>query len=328
MKKTPASNTTFPYQNDHGMSEARLAWLMVVFSYVASYESYSKAAEKLGLAKSTVSKEISDLENGLGAKLLLRSSRSVRLTDAGRAFYEACKELQSTARAAGDIVSNLQAAPTGTLKIAAPVTFGSLFVMPAIIKMMTLYPQLRIDVELTDRPIDLRDGQVDVLIQATNSPPPDSIAKKIAHIDWMLCAAPRYLSGFDPIIAPDDLAAHRFLLFRGDGNTARIAMNAGTRTAEISVAATIRSNNSRSLAHAAESGLGIALVPSYAVADSITDGRLVPLLPKWRIRETSIFACYLPTRTTAPKIRVFVEQLIETAKVIPLDSFDASGHLP
>lgn len=319
MKKTSESNTTFPYQNDRGMSEARLAWLMIVFSYVASLESYSKASEKLGLSKSTVSKEICDLEKGLGAKLLFRSSRSVRLTDIGSAFYEACKSLQAATRSAGDIVSNLQAMPTGTLKVAAPVTFGSLFVMPAIIRTMERHPQLRIDVELTDRPIDLREEQIDILIQATNSPLPESVARKIVHIDWMLCAAPQYLRDTQPIVDPVDLSSHRFLLFRGDGHTARIAMTSGTQSTEITVTASLRSNNSRSLAMAAEAGLGIALVPSYAVADSIASGRLVPLLDRWHIRETSIFACYLPMRAVAPKIRVFIGELIEVTKTLPLD---------
>jgi DNA-binding transcriptional LysR family regulator len=311
MINTTPRNALFPDVDRRGINPARMAQLMVIFARVVECGSFTRAAELLSLSKAAVSKEIQHLENTLGVKLLTRTTRSVALTEAGQAFYGCCEDLLKLTTAGAHAATAFQSAPRGVLRVAAPVTFGSLHVFPVVEAVMREYPELKIDLLLTERVGSLPQDAADVHIAVLDDPPEEYVARSITKMHWVLCASPDYVSRFGLPTTPQDLAAHECLLFRGQGSTVRVAISlAGREAGELLLRGKLRTNNSLAILRATQDSLGIGLLPSYVAEEPLVHGRIVRLLPEWTIREKEVFALSTPGCATQPKVRLFMDRLL------------------
>ncbi len=297
-------------------SDMALASQMLLFAKVADCMSFTVAATQLNCSKSAVSKSVAALEEHLGVKVLVRSSRAMRLTEAGEAFLEHCKSMRESTLRARDAAIACQSAPIGRLRIAAPVTFGMLYVQPVVSRILLQYPGLQAELQLTDRSIDVRRDLVDMVIVISKQLPSDVVAREILRVRWVLCAAPAYLAAHGAPSNPKLLASHP-MLFVGSDPPASIQMSKDEETIDLNLPCRMLSNNSVAVVRSAEAGVGIALLPTYAAARSLQAGRLVAVLPDWCGRESCVHAQYLAGRHIVPKVRVFIDALVDALKGLP-----------
>ncbi len=287
---------------------------MAVFAKVAEAMSFSEAARRLGLSKAAVSKHVARLERSLGAKLLNRTTRRLSLTEVGAAFYEHCARVVAEAEAAELAVSRLRSEPRGTLKLTAPAAFGHLHIAPAIPDFLARYPEVSVQMVMNDRVVDLAEEGFDVAIRMTSKPAPNIVARRLAPIRWVVCAAPQYLKRQRAPRTPRELSEHNCLsysFFELSGDW-RFKTEDGEET--VRVAGNFTVNNSEVVREAVLRGLGIAQLPTFTVGRDIQQGTLQALLPGYAplgTFGTDIYAVYLPTRFLSPKVRAFVDFFVE-----------------
>jgi DNA-binding transcriptional LysR family regulator len=276
--------------------------------------SFSKAAAEAGIKVSTVSRYVSCLEEDLGAALFNRSTRHSHLTEAGKIFYERAAVILNELQEARTETSSLDARPQGLLRINIPSTFGRRHVMPHMKDFLTEHPEIRLDATLTDATVDLIDSGADVGIRIGALGDSALIAKKLAPHRRVLVASPDYLRERPAIRTPEELAGHECLAFAFQPTSAWYYREPGKGTGdprEIQVSGHLRANDSETLRDCASSGLGVALLPTWAVSDDMRSGRLISLLPEleWLIAggpERAIWAVYPPKRIVSPKVKAFI----------------------
>ena len=290
---------------------------MAVFARVVEQETFSAAAADLGLSKSAVSKRVSRLEDRLGVRLLNRTTRRLSLTEAGTAFYQGCRQVVADAELAVQAVSRLAAAPRGTLRVNAPVSFGVLHLMPALPDLLARYPELRIDVTLNDRVVDLVEEGFDVGIRIAVLEDSSLVARRLAANRRIVAASPAYVAASAMPEAPEDLAAHDCLIYayQAGGPVWQLQGPGGRRS--VRVKGKLEANNGDALLAAAVGGLGIVFLPSFICGDALRAGRLVRLLPDWADEDSAVHAVYPAARNLSPKVRVFVDFLAERCAATP-----------
>lgn len=283
---------------------------MLAFARVVETGSFSKAARDLGISKSAVSKQISRLEDRLGVRLLNRTTRRHSLTEAGTSFFEGCQRMLAEADSAEAAVSHLAAAPRGTLKVNAPMSFGIQHLGPALSDFLGAYPELSVDMVLNDRQVDLVEEGFDIGLRIGKLADSSLIARRLAPCRHVLCAAPSYLSGVPAPLLPEDLKALNCLHYSylSDGEVWRFAGPEGIR--KVSVTGRLHINNGDLLKDAAVAGLGVVLLPSFIIGEDLRAGRLVQILRDWRpAAEIAVHAVYPASRNLSPKVRVFIDFL-------------------
>ena len=284
---------------------------MAVFARIVESGSFTAAARGLGLSKPAVSKQLARLEARLGARLLNRTTRRLSLTEAGRLFHQRCVRLLADAAAAEQAVAELAEAPRGTLRIGAPMSFGQLHLAPAIAPFLARYPELRIDLSLDDRVVDLVGEGHDLAIRIAELPPSRLVGRRLAINRRVVCAAPAYLRAHGVPRQPRELAQHQCLNYSylASGDDWRFRGPAGAES--VRVAARFTANNGDVLRQAAVDGMGIILSPSFLVGDDLRAGRLVALLDGWQAADTGIWALYPQARQLPRKVRALVDFLVE-----------------
>ncbi|MFQ5773456.1 MAG: LysR family transcriptional regulator [Kiloniellaceae bacterium] len=285
---------------------------MAVFARVVEAESFSAAARELGLSKSAVSKQVSRLEDRMSVRLLNRTTRRLSLTEAGAAFYQACRRVVAEAEAAELAVTHLAAAPRGRLKINAPMSFGVRHVGPALPEFMARYPEVAVDMVLNDRVVDLVEEGFDVGIRIVRLRDSSLIARRLAPNRRVLCAAPAYLAARGAPLSIEELSEHECLLYsyQVPDDSWRFTGPGGER--QVRVRGRLRVNNGDALLAAAVGGLGIAWLPSFICGQELRAGRLVHLIPEWGDPGGApVYAVYPASRNLSPKVRVFVDFLAE-----------------
>ena len=282
---------------------------MAVFARVVEDRSFTQAADALGRSKSAVSKAVSQLEDRLGARLLNRTTRRLSLTEAGTAYYERAARILAEAAEADSAVSALQDEPRGTLRINAPMSFGQRHLAPAIGAFLERYPELRLDITLTDRFVDLIGEGYDVAIRIAALPDSSLIAAKLAPNRRVVCASPDYLARAGTPRHPQDLRQHNCFgyTYQATGNTWRFVGPEGPAT--VRVTGSLTANNGDILKAAMLQGLGLGLVPTFSIADELKSGELVVVLPDYIDTETSVYAVYPHSRHLSAKVRAFVDYL-------------------
>lgn len=283
---------------------------MAIFAHVVEAGSFSGAAAALGLSKSAVSKQVARLEDRLGVRLLNRTTRQLSLTEAGTAFYDHCRQLVADAEAAEAAVTHLAGAPRGTLRVTAPMSFGQHHVAPALPAFLDAYPELCVDLQLNDRWVDVVEEGFDLAIRIGQLPDSSLVARRLAPMRRILCAAPRYLETRGRPAHPRDLAGHSCLIYSylASGRTWRFQGPDGD--VRVQVAGPLEINNGDALLAATRGGAGIAHLPSFIASADICTGRVETVLPQWRDPEAGAVQAVFPAaRNLSPKVRVFVDFL-------------------
>jgi DNA-binding transcriptional LysR family regulator len=301
---------------------------IAIFAAVVREGSFTRAADKLELSTSQVSKCVNRLERVLGARLLHRTTRRLRLTEAGSALYEN----SSTALAAIDdaklAVSKLQGAPRGRLKISSSTAFGTMQLPQVTADLSKQYPELDIELVLEDRQVDLVREGVDVAIRITGEAPDSGLVyRRLAPNRQVICASPAYIERRGLPRTLEDLASHDCIAHSAR-STPRVWHLTGPDGEQVSVQINGRPtiNSALAVRQSALQGLGIIELNSYLVGDDIVAGRLVRVLPQYRPKELNIYAVYAERRFLAPKIRVFVDAML--SRIAPEPPWDAFLNLP
>ncbi len=284
------------------------------FCTVAATGGFSPAARRLGLVTSSVARLVDALEGRLGAVLLNRSTRSVTLTDAGRTYYEEALRILERLDAADEAAADGAA---GVLRVAAPVTFSTLYVAPILPALRARHPRLILDLRLDDAPANLVDEAIDVAIRIGSLDPQSNlVARRLAAHDRVLCASPAYLAAHGAPETPAALAAHDCLQFAfGAGRRTWRLQADGAHAEDVEVRGVVHANNAEVLRQAALGGLGIAMLARWLVQRDLRAGTLVQVLPGYRVNpgpmDVGLYALYPASRRNSTKIRAFVDLLAE-----------------
>ncbi|MEH6497737.1 MAG: LysR family transcriptional regulator [Pseudomonas marincola] len=288
---------------------------MILFANVVDHGSFSATARSLGLTPSAVSKQIGQLENRLGVRLLNRSTREVSPTEEGRTFYERCAQISAEVIEAEELAVAMSGRPQGHLRIATTVAFGKAQLLPLIPGFTDLYPDLKVEFELTDRNIDLSQDEYDLAIRFPEQIADSSlVACKLARNDRIICAAPAYLESHGIPLSPDDLDAHNCLRISTVNHWNNWTFKKNGETWSHEATGNFDANSADAVYYATRAGLGIAQLSSYLVEPDLREGRLVSLLTEYTLAASDIFAVYSEKRNLSPKVRVFVDYLVNHFK--------------
>ena len=284
---------------------------LLIFAKVAEYQSFTQAAQELSIEKSTVSSKVSQLEKHLGIRLLNRTTRLVTLTEAGEAYYQYCKQIVETAQEAESFADTLSDEPQGVLRISVPMDFGQLLVRQLIKPFMSAYPELKIDLNVVDREVDLIAERIDIALRIGPGTLKDSslIGKKLFDINMGLFASPDYIEEHGKPASADELSNYPFIIFTKEQLPVfKFAKDFAGSLSENS-SGNIKINDVITCKEAARAGLGIAILPVAIAQYEVDTGKLVALLPELKIEPPTLFAVY-PSRQWAPsKLKVFLQHI-------------------
>ena len=285
----------------------------MVFVQVARLGSFTKAARELGLPNSTVSDRISDLEKSLGVSLLVRTTRKLRLTDAGSIFFNKAALAMHALTSAGEEASDFQKRPTGTLKITAPTDFDIVAICEAITQYVNDFPDVNVSLLLTERIVDLIGEGFDIAIRAAPVKDTSLTAKRLGAGGLILVASPKYLQVTSVIRQPSDLVSHKCLVISSekDGNRETIwtLISSKGKKVKVDPHARISSNSVSAIKHLVLTGEGIALMPPTLVHEDISRGRVVRVLPEWSTAPWPSYLVYTAHRSSSPKVKEMIPLL-------------------
>lgn len=276
---------------------------------IAECGGISVAAQRIGTTKSVVSKRLRELEARLGSRLVNRNPRGLTLTEAGERLYRRSLLLLAELGDAEDEVRVGRTEASGVIRIAAPVTFGTMHLTQALIDFSALHPKVQFDIDLDDQMVDLVSGGYDLGIRIGQLPDSSLIARKVAGSEHVMCASPSYVDRHEPLTHPSELRLRDCLLYSNrDPNPAwTLTISGKNRSFPVGVA--MRSNNGEVLRDAALAGIGIALLPSFIATPYLNSGELIPLLPNFPHPEGWISAVYAPSRHMNTNLRLFIDFL-------------------
>lgn len=280
-----------------------------IFAEVVSAGSFTGAARRLGMPKSTVSRRISELERRLGARLLQRTTRRLAVTDAGRTYYRYCERITGELEEAERAVSRLQETPRGLLRVTAPWNFS--FLGPAVAALVRRYPEMRIDMVCTDRIVDLVEEGFDVAVRAGRLAESTLIARSIGSLERVVVASPAYLERAGAPESPEDLAAHTCLSFGAGIDRDGWRLASAERTVTAVLRARLMVNDFDTLREAALAGAGLAFVTTDRCREDLERGGLRRVLPEWSSPPTPFHVLYPSVRHLTPKVRVFIDVVRE-----------------
>jgi DNA-binding transcriptional LysR family regulator len=295
---------------------------MTVFRTVVESGSFARASEKLGLSTTTTSRQIGELEKSLGVPLLHRSTRKISLTDGGRLYFDRCCSHLDDIAATEHEVCGQNVRPVGTLRLSVPSSFGKIFLAPRLEGFLKAYPELRVDIQFSDRLVDLAEEGVDVAIRIAQQAPSTLVGRPLATIRRVLCASPVYLASCAAPRHPADLKNHNCLIYSNLADGVQWWFHKNGKRYCVPVQGTLRANCGEMLRAAAVAGCGIILEPSFIVGKDLGDGRLIRLLPDYDSDSRTVFAVFQSAGRNSAKIRVLVDYL---ARILEEDA--AVGNL-
>lgn len=285
---------------------------IAVFAAVVEAGSFTAAADKLNQSKSAVSKQVTRLENRLGAQLLARTTRKLSLTEVGQAFYERCRRIITEAEEAALAVTHLQDVPRGKLRVTAPLSFGIAYLATAIPDFMSLYKELAVEMDFNDRRVDILEEGYDIAIRIGTLEDSSLIAKRITQSRFTVMASPAYLEKNGTPVHPSDLEGHNCLAYSYQESPQSWRFRNPDPPREervVRVKGNFMANNGNVLAAAGAAGMGVQQSPTFICADYLRTGALVPLLERYEPEPLGIHALYPPNRHLSAKVRVFIDFL-------------------
>ena len=281
------------------------------FVRVVETGSFARAAARLDVLVSSVSRQVADLEAHLDARLLNRTTRRLSLTESGRAFHERCVQLLADLEEAEQSANVGTIEPRGTLRLTAPVSFGSRHLAPALAEFVARHPHMRFDIELSDRATDLVEEGFDVAVRIGDIGSQNLVSRKVGATRLVCCAAPSYVERHGAPRAPEDLARHACLTYEYSAQRHVWPFrDRDGRERNVRVAGAIHANNGRFLEAMAVAGVGIAFEPDFIVGPDVRAGRLVRLLHGFAPPPTSIHVVYPSRRHLSAKVRAFADFLV------------------
>ena len=287
---------------------------MRLFAQTVQSGSFSEAGRTLGMAPSSVSRQISMLEDRLGVRLLNRSTRQLHLTEAGQIYYDRTTNILHAVEDANLAVAELESKPRGLLRLNIPVTFGRRHIIPALSGFMDLYPEVEMDVTMTDAMINVIEDGADLVVRIGELKDSSLIAKKLAANNRALCCSPEYLKKHGAPATPKDLKDHRCLTYRRAVNPDmwHFADSSGN-VEHVKINAAFHVNNGEALQPLARDGQGLILLPTDVVGSDLRRGSLVSVLEDYQASpismDTGIYALYPSNRHMSPKVRAFVDYI-------------------
>lgn len=283
-----------------------------VFRCAAELNSFAEAGRRLGLSSAAISKNVAELEAHVGVRLIHRTTRRMALTEEGRIYLAHVTRGLDALAEADQALSPIKAAPRGTLRVSAPMTVTLTRLSAAIPRFLSRYPDLKLDLHLEDRRVDLvRDG-FDMAIRGSDNLEDSSlIARKLAVMPHVLCAAPSYFAARGKPRTPAELKALDHVRFSLSGHADVWEFSKDGRTERVAVGARYSVSSSLAVRDALRAGFGVSLMPRPYVDDDLREGRLQAALEDWRTVETTLYAVYSSRQHVAPKIRAFLDFLVD-----------------
>ncbi len=283
---------------------------MRTFVTTVNANGFAAAARVLDVPRSKVSKQIQALEEILGVQLLLRTTRSLHLTEAGAEYYDACREVLASLDEAEQRARSGLGEVHGVLRVNAPMSFGLCRLGPLIPKFHAQHPKVELQLVFSDQQVDPVKGGFDVTIRIASLADSSMVARHLAPAPRMLVASPDYLARAGTPQVPRDLAAHQCLNYGYLQSGVSLQLSNGKETQKVHVTGPLHANNGDLLAQAAEAGMGIALLPTFIVEKAVDQGRLVPVMCDWQAPPISINAVYPSARRVPLKTRAFLDFLV------------------
>lgn len=275
------------------------------FVAVAECGQFTAAAERLGLSSSQISRQVARLEERLQTRLFYRSTRKVSLTEAGQTFLQHCQRLQDGREEALRAIGDLAGEPKGLLRMTCAVAYGERFIVPLVNDFMALHPQLRLEIELTNRPLDLLQEGLDLAIRLGRLQDSRLVAARLAPRVMYLCAAPAYLQRYGRPHSLSELPQHNCLI----GSSDQWLFQQEGHEQALRVQGNWRCNSGEAVLDAALRGFGLCQLPDYYVQAHLRSGALVALLEAQQPPNTAVWALYPQQRHLSPKVRQLVEHL-------------------
>lgn len=276
------------------------------FVCIVETESFTAAAKRLEVSVAHISRQVNQLEDRLGAKLLYRTTRKLRLTEVGEVYYQHARKILDDMQAAERAVMEMEGKPTGKLRITAPVYYGEYFLAPLVNDFLLQYPQLDLELKLTNETVDLVKEGYDLAIRLGTLDSSSLMCRKLARRTQYLCASPAYLAAHGTPQTLADLANHRCL--GGSLDHWRFLENGKLRNWRVGSAWSC--NSGLALKDAALKGLGIVQLPDYYVQAALEQGSLVSLLESQRLPDDGVWVVYPQNRHLSPKVRLLVDFLV------------------
>lgn len=282
---------------------------MAVFVTVVERGSLSKAADALDMSRAMVTRHLAELESWLDARLLHRTTRRLALTAAGEAALDRCRAMLALGE---DLQSTLRSdatTPSGRLRLTCSTSFGISVLAALVAEYTALHPQTSIDLLQLDRTVNLVEERMDLAIRIARTLDPGLVGRRLSVCRSVLCASPAYLSRAGAPVAPEDLGAHVCLTHHFVGNTLW-SLQRGEVTESVAVRGSFSANDATCLQQGARVGAGIAMLPTYLVADDLRAGALIRVLPEWSVPEMGIHAVYQSRRQMPAIMRSFLDFLV------------------
>ena len=282
---------------------------LTLFLRVAALHNISQAGQELGLSPAVASAHLNKLESSLGVRLIHRTTRKVSLTPEGQAFLNHAEDVISAVESAKASVGAGSTSPTGTLRIAAPASFGRQHILPALNGFMQKYPKLKLDLKLSDTIVDLVEGGFDIAIRNSELKDSSLIARKLSDDKRVLCASPSYLEKYGKPATPYDLHTHNCITLFG---LETWTFKRGKELIKIKTTGNFRTDNGEAVRDACCNGLGITINSRWNAYKQLKQGELIALLPEFPLAtQTAIWAVYPSSRQLALKVRVFIDYFTE-----------------
>ncbi|XHS79221.1 LysR substrate-binding domain-containing protein [Burkholderiaceae bacterium UC74_6] len=292
---------------------------LALFAAVVTHGGFSGAARALGIPKSRLSRRVAELEQRLAVRLLQRSTRSVSVTEVGAAFFAHCESMSASATAAYEVAARAHAKPSGRLRVSCPIGVAHLFIAPVLPAFLLAHPEVRLDLELTNRRVDLIGEGYDIAIRIRSAlEDSDLVIRQLGRSDQILVAAPAFIAMHGPIETPEDLSGVRGLGpagVRGDRPRWSLVSPEGTPL-EIDYQPCLATDDVYLMSRMAVAGVGVAQLPFHVCEDDLRQGRLIDLLPGHRPPAHQLHAVYPTRRGMVPALKAFIDLL---ATEIPQD---------
>lgn len=280
------------------------------FVTVVETGSFSESARRLNVSKALVSKQVSQLEESLGVRLLYRTTRRVSASSSGQAYYEQCRPLLDELNELDNSIQTSSKALQGELRLSAPVTFAEMHLLPILAEFSQQYPEVNLELDLTDRFVDLVEERIDLAIRIGELKESSLVSRRIGSMHMMLCASADYLSEYPEPCSLEELTHHQCIIDNNypEGNNWNLQLE--NKPVSIRVHARIQVNNARAACELVRAGRGIGFLPSFVLQDYIAQGKLVHILKNYVSEPIGIYALYLHRKHLSAKVRRLLDALI------------------